>query len=819
MDVEKTPRRINMSSLSSFSTPRLLSSSSHAPPQVSTHNVWRDERATWRLISDLYEERVKSEVDPGHAGAGVVGLGGSDGQIVETTLATSQRLRELRIVVAWLEQEAADVLAPHSLEDTDWRATLGTLRKHPGPARPAGLVQTMDPDAPIRPQGGAALHPDDADLDERLLRYLWDLARAGLLVSKGAEVCRVVGQAWRAASISGGGFFHDAIFAGQVSLASGSVEHAAPGGNMERLLWKQTALHLSREASSAHERALYGLLGGNVSAALPVCSSWADHVWVHARTGLYDALDEALARERPSALASLVPESMGGTRLRSGGSDPGLDDVFSSLISDRASPALRDEASSPFPLIQSLLISSQEDSVLCLLDEWTSEHSAEAERALSALPGTRSAARVTLLRFGASLTLFFRAIHVSHGHEAEQAGISLLRGYVAHLVASGQASLVARYTAHLPRSIQVPTYASFLEGVHETDERKACLDLAEEAGLDVLAITSRVVANIHAQDESTILPSAETDKEDEIKVRALEWLTFYPVQRTEALLRANALARRLLLSNVVQGRFGSTQDGSGLGEGGAPDAVAQLEIIPQNKLTITRSLLTTVLPRDTTAYIREKWLEQSSSGNEEGEGEVEEVSSHEVNGVHEYKCLIGYLETLASYESWNEILYQRPAPPSAPESARYADELLYEQEAREYLDAFDKWSFDLSEKTSELRSALRETLLFPNGWLCDLAESASGPPGSLTDTEPRSRQLTLLRAQCIPSLVFMLHRVLYDTEDYAAAIQVADLVADPHYDLCSSFTPQELQHLLRLVRLSTLRVVETEPSKDPLGYE
>ena len=46
-------------------------------------------------------------------------------------------------------------------------------------------------------------------------------------------------------------------------------------------------------------------------------------------------------------------------------------------------------------------------------------------------------------------------------------------------------------------------------GVHETEERKQCLDLAQEAGLDVSRITKLVVENIRNRDRMDFQTDSE----------------------------------------------------------------------------------------------------------------------------------------------------------------------------------------------------------------------------------------------------------------------------------------------------------------------
>lgn len=80
-----------------------------------------------------------------------------------------------------------------------------------------------------------------------------------------------------------------------------------------------------------------------------------------------------------------------------------------------------------------------------------------------------------------------------------------------------------------------------------------CLELAEEAGLDVPLITKTVVENVRKKqlalnelpDKDSKLQPTLTP-EDEQKINSLNWLMFDPLQRTEALIQANALMRYFL---------------------------------------------------------------------------------------------------------------------------------------------------------------------------------------------------------------------------------------------------------------------------------
>jgi len=124
-------------------------------------------------------------------------------------------------------------------------------------------VESLDPDAQIRGQ------LEGEQEEEQLLTDLWSLLRGGLL-SRAVELCRDYNQHWRAASLGGGEYWYDA---GKENQPTG-VE-----GNRRRLLWRTACRELSKAAPSRHERAIYGVLAGDLNLVLQgdtLCQSWDD---------------------------------------------------------------------------------------------------------------------------------------------------------------------------------------------------------------------------------------------------------------------------------------------------------------------------------------------------------------------------------------------------------------------------------------------------------------------------------------------------------------------------------------------------------------
>lgn len=210
-----------------------------------------------------------------------------------------------------------------------------------------------------------------------------------------------------------------------------------------------------------------------------------------------------------------------------------LEDAFKELHASK-SPVIRAQSNKPDHLIQKYLILDQ-----------TSKLMEEIETMIDA-----GLCDSQFIRFLAHLTLFFRQIGRSAKDKIED---KVLLAYVRVLIEMGDPTLIAFYTATLPQEDQITNYASYLERVKEHEERKKCLRAAEDANLNVEAITKLVVENIrkkNLESDPTDLKGTVTDADME-KINALDWLIFYQNQREEALWQTNALIRYFLTNEKI----------------------------------------------------------------------------------------------------------------------------------------------------------------------------------------------------------------------------------------------------------------------------
>lgn len=210
-----------------------------------------------------------------------------------------------------------------------------------------------------------------------------------------------------------------------------------------------------------------------------------------------------------------------------------LEDIFDELEASK-NPTIAMQASEPAHRIQKYLILDEVTTLMDDLESMVDQKACDAQ----------------FLRFLAHLVLFLRQMGKNVN---EQIVDKVLLEYVKVLMELGDPVLIAFYVSTLPREAQIMNYAQFLERITDYDERKMCLNAAEDANLNVEAITKLVVENIrrknvelHSQDLKGDLTEGDLEK-----ISALEWLTFYPSQREEALWQTNALIRYFLTNEKL----------------------------------------------------------------------------------------------------------------------------------------------------------------------------------------------------------------------------------------------------------------------------
>ncbi|KAK1166769.1 nuclear pore complex protein Nup107-like [Acipenser oxyrinchus oxyrinchus] len=708
----------------------------------------QQEMVTWRLLTSLYRDRIQSALED-DVMIDAAAPSESEKVIMENLFQRDSLVRQSQIVVDWLETIAKDEIGDFSdkiefyAKSVYWENTLHTLKQrrtpsHAGFSRP--LVTELDPDAPVRQK--LPLADLDREDDIRMLKYLFTLIRAGM-TEEAQRLCKRCGQAWRAATLEGWKLHHDPNI-------SGGVELQPVEGNPHRCVWKTCCWRMAEdEQFNRYERAIYAALSGNLKQLLPVCDSWEDTVWAYFRV-LVDTLVEQEICSSGTALHQL--EELPREYLEANWT---LERVFEELQATEKKRVL-EETKEHYHVIQKFIILGDLDGLMEEFSDWLSHGK-------PALPSH-------LLRFMTHLILFFRSLGMQ---TKEEVSVDVLKTYIQVLVNKKHTDLIAFYVSHLPADMAIAQYSEFLECVTETDQRKHCLELAKEAGLDVAAVTKTVVENIRKRDADDfshhdLALDSGTSEEDLRKIDVIDWLVFDPSQRAEALKQSNAIMRKFL---------------------GSKKHEAAKEVFAK-------------IPEDSMREIYKQW---------EVQGMDIPLPAEDQNAIREHLCIRAYLEAHEAFNEWFKHMNIPPQKPTLSSQAKFTETVAHEMKEKEYELDCRNWKGRLEALTDDVRDRIYNVLLFVDGgWMVDVREDAEEDP-------ERSHQMTLLRRLCLPMMAFLLHSVLHSTEQHQECLRLADIVSSEQQKLYQVFSKEELRKFLRKLRESSLLLLDKD--LDPLGYE
>ncbi|XP_045190526.2 nuclear pore complex protein Nup107-like [Mercenaria mercenaria] len=731
-----------------------------------------EEEATWKLIKSLFRDRQDTSMkedfmmEQGDEDEQQViqGIYQSDEKIVNALFDREQSVREAQLVVDWLESCAQDDCenfaenikffsdravgyenARHRLQNQQMGVPTGAERN---------LITELDPDAPVRQN--KLLDDLDKEDEDRLLQYIFVCLRAGQL-EKAQKMCLDCGQAWRAATLEGWKLFHDPNFEG----LGPECQRKAIQGNPHRDIWKTVCWNMAQDARvSTYEKAIYSALCGNLRGILPVCKSWLDYVWAYFRV-LVDRKVEDEIRLKTTINRSL--EALPGEYWEK---NLTTRSVFKEI---EANDVMQKEAGGLYHLIQKYVILGDVSGLLDLLYERVRQQGQDIS--------------LHTLRFMAHFVLFLRT---SEQNTKEELCNSILKCYVERLIREKHYGLIAYYVSKLPKNAQVHWYALFLEGITNKDERQHYLDLAEDAGLDLAAVTKKVVENIRMKSDvdfsriHEMQDSVDTviSEEDRHKIEAIDWLVFDIAQRAEALKQANAVMRTF---------------------------------IAMKKIDAARAVFEK-LPPDSVDVVHKTWLQQTGTTT---------LPAEDRNAVREYLCIKAYLDAMESFNDWIQHYHHgQPTRPAPPEGGSFTDRVAYEQRMKQFEQERERWHRNLLMQTQTTKDHIYNVLLFADGgWMADqIVEEADENIADRSEGDVlRQEQMDRLRRLVLPGLVFLLHNVLHTSEQYQECVRLADMLTSEQHKLYQVFRQDEIQRVLHLLRESSLKLLDQ--GRDPLGYE
>ncbi|CAC5377452.1 NUP107 [Mytilus coruscus] len=683
-------------------------------------HLLNEERNTWQLVMSLFKDQVemeqKDEMDEDMAVDQETPFRRSDKEIAESLFEKHSDVRQCQCVVDWLEscaQESVDNYTEnvHFFSDraVAWENTLSKLKSKEsglfGSERP--MVDEMDPDAPVRQN--KLLDDLDKDDERRLLQTLFLCLRGGR-VDLAQDMCRSHGQSWRAATLEGWRLHHDPNF----SSVSEDGSLSTIEGNPYRDIWKSPKFDI-------HEKAMYGVLSGNLRAILPACKSWSDHLWAHLRAGIDVWVEQEIRLHQtiPRTLESLPPEYW-----------DQLTDKESIFQKIESYEDVRQESQEWYHVIQKHIILGNIDKVLEVMAQW--------------IHTDRSKLHTHLVRFMAHLVLFFRGTR--QGFRDDYVNV-ILEAYVEDLIQEDNKSLVPHYIATLPPEMQILWCARFFEDKIE-------INAGQIRYLELFFYLLKAI--FYAND-------------DKKKIDSVDWLVFDTYQRSEAIKQANSIMRAF---------------------------------VAVKKLTAAKELFDKLPPDSIDVVFKVQSMQTGTT----------DLSAEDENSIREFICHRAYLDAMDSFNDWfNTYHHTQPTKPTLSHGATFTEKVAHEHRIKQYEAEMERWRHNLISQTKTTKGKMYNVLLFADGgWMVDQKEEE-------VPDQNRQQQMKLLRQLVLPGLCFLLHKTLHTSQQYAECLQLADVIASEQHLLYKVFRKDELQQLLKLLRDSSLAVLDQ--NRDTLGYE
>ena len=272
------------------------------------------------------------------------------GEDIDVLVRELQQNAERGDIVAhgWLHTKAAIKnqkrihVWPHVLEPSSPEVS----RVHVNSSKTEQLVTQLDPDAPTRQS--RKLESQDQYFERAIWLGCYEMLRRGRSAEEIREWCGDRTEIWRAVSIYG--------------IPDGDTKGSICGADiMSGTLWRRMCFALARRGGNdEYERAVYGILSGDLLTVQPVCRSWEDHLFAHYNALVRSQFDNYLKANHPDRTPSDVVQAFGAFDAVQFHGEPQTagERIISSLRTLRNNEA---GTTRPLKMLQGVLIAKQFD--------------------------------------------------------------------------------------------------------------------------------------------------------------------------------------------------------------------------------------------------------------------------------------------------------------------------------------------------------------------------------------------------------------------------------------------------------------------------
>lgn len=754
----------------------------------------------------------------------------SEEQIIGNFYTANKEIRRMQLVCDWLEANDADEIDYKDVEDKvefysegpiAWENTFHAMKTSKyniniyeldvtaNPNVGLDLCTAMDPDAPIRTK--KSLVHTDKEAEIRLFKHLYRFIRAGQL-EKGQQLARRIGYHWLSACLDGWLPYSDPNL--DMESLGQAVSRDQPimpvSGNRKRDVWKLTCFRAAKiQGLAAFEKAILGVYGGNLRSVLPVCHTWADQLWARLKCSMDVKIERALRDP------NVVPQE--NRRLVDYPSEfyeayENLNQIFESIQDLKFSSP--DREATIHQTVQRFFILNDFSGLLDQLKDWCINLDF-----VNNFTDKADTVSPQFLRFFTHIVLYLREINLITAEDVR--GTLVIETFVGFLTRQRRIESVAHYTTFLPRENQIMCFARLLAKIDDRSERKQCIMIAKDSGLEVDEITQTVVELVRDEqdDQNEVIITANATIPDTLR---------RPGFRFNTTMNASTLGN----ASIVMQDMEHTK--TSLGDKRKIDSLDYLLFLDQKNyvailhhgnilmrhFALQRKMdalkeLFLKLPTDLAKSVEDQWKLHTNN----------DITLTLRNNIRELDSFRALLEAQEELSRWTEWHHKRPEEPKKPANlTKFCDNVNYEQSVKQYQQDLNVWKEMREQRTEELATKITSIYYFPEGWMRDIAdanqtqndqpmnesneEQNATETGGQSEQHKRLEQTKRLRQIFIPHMTKICFNVLQLSNRYEDCLRISHLLVQEDLRLHESFSKAQIREFLDKVRHVTKILVK-----------
>lgn len=474
-------------------------------------------------------------------------------------LTRNAKIKEILLIIEWLQFNLQEVSADVSLQAAKWTNTkigiesrnLSTLAPQ---AQMVDYVECLDADAPLRTP--KQISPIDKHVDDGNFAVIYRMVLSGD-VQKAIDYASETGNFTIALILMGSQQdYFDPVLDDSDAMDHDDDQQEEPSGIQHKYLWFQTVARLAQEpALTQHEKLIYSFLcGGDQSENIAEAgSNWEECLLVY--------LNELYKHHTRTFLKTLVgPDDQTPLVSFPTPSHTSVDGILNLLLK---APATQSESASALRVIVGSVMINQLSLFL---------HNTFKTNRTDLLEDPY------VLRILAHLAVVMLILDL---HEGSATPTKLLTTYISMLSKQGDEDIVPVYLAFIPDEKDVrECYSIFLSTITDPQSRARQLDLfrrlgvntpgentpnstsTEEVGYEyenkINNVLKRTVERVMAETEAAYDPQGEIKVEDKVVAqtdvtlyRSVEWL-FENKMYEDAITASRTIIRRFLLTGRLK---------------------------------------------------------------------------------------------------------------------------------------------------------------------------------------------------------------------------------------------------------------------------